>query len=208
MTISREEIQGLTSSFDNKSVTVGVLGSHSAEEVGVSAKSIGLRTVVVCQKGREELYAKYNKHLFDFVILLDKFSDIVNPEVQDKLRDYNTIFIPNRSFSVYVGYDNIENKFKVPLYGNRVILRAEERSEKRSQYWLLEHAGIKIPKKFDKPEDIDRLAIVKVQQKKKKLRKRKRKKSNFGFGQTANCGIRQSWTRISLDLAQFRFSRY
>ncbi len=169
MVIKREEMQELTSSYNNKAITVGVLGSHSAEEVGVSAKSIGLSTVVVCQKGREELYAKYNKHLFDHVILLDRFTDIVNSEVQDKLRDYNTIFIPNRSFSVYVGYGNIESRFKVPLYGNRMILRAEERNEERNQYWLLEQAGIKTPKKFDKPEDIDRLAIVKVQQKKKPM---------------------------------------
>jgi 5-formaminoimidazole-4-carboxamide-1-(beta)-D-ribofuranosyl 5'-monophosphate synthetase len=169
MVIKREEMQELTSSYNNKSITVGVLGSHSAEEVGVSAKSIGLSTVVVCQKGREELYAKYNKHLFDHVILLDRFTDIVNSEVQTKLRDYNTIFIPNRSFSVYVGYENIESRFKVPLYGTRMILRAEERNEERNQYWLLEQAGIKTPKKFDKPEDIDRLAIVKVQQKKKPL---------------------------------------
>ena len=169
MVIKREEMQELTSSYNNKAITVGVLGSHSAEEVGVSAKSIGLSTVVVCQKGREELYAKYNKHLFDHVILLDRFTDIVNSEVQDKLRDYNTIFIPNRSFSVYVGYGNIESRFKVPLYGNRMILRAEERNEERNQYWLLEQAGIKTPKKFAKPEDIDRLAIVKVQQKKKPM---------------------------------------
>ena len=169
MVIKREEMQELTSSYNNKAISVGVLGSHSAEEVGVSAKSIGLSTVVVCQKGREELYAKYNKHLFDHVILLDRFTDIVNSEVQTKLRDYNTIFIPNRSFSVYVGYENIESRFKVPLYGNRMILRAEERNEERNQYWLLEQAGIKTPKKFDKPEDIDRLAIVKVQQKKKPL---------------------------------------
>jgi len=133
MVIKREEMQELTSSYNNKAITVGVLGSHSAEEVGVSAKSIGLSTVVVCQKGREELYAKYNKHLFDHVILLDRFTDIVNSEVQTKLRDYNTIFIPNRSFSVYVGYENIESRFKVPLYGNRMILRAEERNEERNQ---------------------------------------------------------------------------
>jgi len=166
MTIKREEIQKLASSYDADSITVGVLGSHSAEEVGVSAKSMGLPTVVVCQKGREALYAKYNRHLYDYIILLEKFSDIINQEVQEKLRELNTIFIPNRSFSVYVGYDNIENRFKVPLYGNRMILRAEERNEERNQYWLLERAGIKIPKKFINPEEIDRLAIVKVQQKK------------------------------------------
>ncbi|MEM3080052.1 MAG: DUF1297 domain-containing protein, partial [Thermoproteota archaeon] len=90
-------------------------------------------------------------------------------EVQEEMRSLNTIFIPNRSFSVYVGYDNIEKVFRVPLYGNRMILRAEERVEERNQYRLLEKAGIRTPRRFSKPEEIDRLAIVKVQQKKKPL---------------------------------------
>ena len=169
MVINREEMQKLASSYNTDSLTVGVLGSHSAEEVGVSAKSMGLSTVVVCQEGREALYAEYNRHLYDHVIVLDKFSDMVNEEVQEKLRELNTVFIPNRSFSVYVGYDNIEERLRIPLYGNRMILRAEERDEERNQYWLLEKAGIKIPKKFNSPKEIDRLVIVKVQQKKKPL---------------------------------------
>ncbi len=165
MAITRSRIQAIVSEYDPDSVTIGVLGSHSAEEVGVSAKSLGLPTVVVCQEGRDELYAKYNRHLYDHVITLDKFSSIVDDDVQDQLRDLNTIFIPNRSFSVYVGYDNIEKRFEIPMYGNRMILRAEERTEEKNQYWLLDQAGIKIPKKFDSPDQIDRLAIVKVQQK-------------------------------------------
>ncbi|MBO3800099.1 MAG: DUF1297 domain-containing protein [Candidatus Brockarchaeota archaeon] len=167
MSIKKEEVQEIVSRYDTENITIGVLGSHSAEEVGISAKSFGFKTLVVCQKGREELYTKYNKHLFDHVILLEKFSDMVSEEVQEEMRRLNTIFIPNRSFSVYVGYDKIENVFRVPIYGNRMILRTEERSEERNQYWLLEKAGIKIPRKFNKPEEIDRLVIVKVQQKKK-----------------------------------------
>ncbi|MCD6470405.1 formate--phosphoribosylaminoimidazolecarboxamide ligase family protein [Candidatus Bathyarchaeota archaeon] len=167
--MSREEIQKIVSEYDPDKITIGVLGSHSAEEVGMSAKAFGFPTVVVCQKGREALYAKYNRHLFDHVIILDKFSDMIKDEIQEKLLKLNTIFVPNRSFSVYVGYDNIEEHFMIPMYGNRFLLRAEERNAPRSQYWLLEKAGIKIPKKFDRPEDIDRLVIVKVQQKKKPL---------------------------------------
>jgi len=163
------EIHKIASEYDQEKITIGVLGSHSAEEVGVSAKAFGFPTVVVCQRGREELYAKYNRHLFDHVILLDRFSDIVREDVQEKLLKLNTIFIPNRSFSVYVGYDNIEDKFRVPMYGNRLLLRAEERNAPRNQYWLLEKAGLKVPRKFNRPEDIDRLAIVKVQQKRKPL---------------------------------------
>jgi len=169
MVIERRDMQKIVSSYDESSITIGVLGSHSAEEVGVSAKFMGFSTVVICQKGRETLYTKHNKHLYDHILVLDRFSDMVNPEVQEKLRELNTIFIPNRSFSVYVGYDNIENRLEVPLYGNRMILRAEERNAPRNQYWLLEKAGIKIPKKFDSPDEIDRLVIVKVQQKHKPL---------------------------------------
>lgn len=169
MPIKREDIQKITCSYNPKNIAIGVLGSHSAEEVGIAARSFGLSVVVVCQKGRDELYTRYNKHLFTHTILLDRFVDIVEEEIQEKLRELNTIFIPNRSFSVYVGYDNIENRFRVPIYGNRFILRAEERSETRNQYWLLQDAEIKVPKKFNSPEEIDRLVIVKVQQKKKPL---------------------------------------
>ena len=160
-----KDVGNILSEYDSKNLAVGVLGSHSAEEVGIAAKSMGLPSVVVCQKGRDELYTKYNRSLFDHVILVEKFADIIKPEIVGELRELNTVFIPNRSFSVYVGYTAIEELFPIPLYGNRSLLRAEERTEERNQYWLLQKAGIRTPKKFDTPDKIDRLAIVKVQQK-------------------------------------------
>jgi 5-formaminoimidazole-4-carboxamide-1-(beta)-D-ribofuranosyl 5'-monophosphate synthetase len=80
LVIKREKIQEIASSYNGDSITIGVLGSHSAEEVGVSAKSMGFPTVVVCQKGRETLYSKHNRHLFDHVIVLNHFSDLANKE--------------------------------------------------------------------------------------------------------------------------------
>jgi 5-formaminoimidazole-4-carboxamide-1-(beta)-D-ribofuranosyl 5'-monophosphate synthetase len=144
--------------------TIGMLGSHSAEEIGTSAKANGFKTVIVCQKGRDKLYTHYNKHLYDHVIVLDKFEEMIYKEVQEQLKELDTIWIPNRSFSVYVGYDEIENQFKIPIYGNRGILRVEERGPEKDQYWLLKQSGIRIPKSFT-PDSIDRLAIIKVQQK-------------------------------------------
>ncbi len=144
--------------------TIGMIGSHSAEEISMAAKAIGFETVVVCQKGRERLYSHYDRHLFDHIIVLDKFAHMIHDDVQEQLQELNTIWIPNRSFSVYVGYDEIENKFRVPLYGNRKILRVEERGPEHDQYWLLKQSGIRIPKIIS-PDEIDRLAIVKVQQK-------------------------------------------
>lgn len=151
-----------------KKVRIGVLGSHSAEEVGVAAKAAGLETVVVCQKGREYLYVEHNKFLFDHIIVLDKFSDIIDDRVQEKLRKLNVVFIPNRPFAVYVGCENIESKFEVPIYGNRYMLKIEERTGEKNQYWLMREAGLRMPKIY-KPSEIDRLCIVKVQQKNRPL---------------------------------------
>jgi len=150
-------------------VTIGIFGSHSAKEVGMSAKAWGFKTAIVVQKGRDKLYTKYNRHLYDEIIVLDSFKDMLNKEVQDRLLELNTIFIPNRSFAVYVGYDGIENEFEVPIYGNRFLLRAEERNYEKGQYYLLEKAGVRVPKEFSSPEEIDRLVIVKVQQAKNPL---------------------------------------
>ncbi|MEM2085877.1 MAG: formate--phosphoribosylaminoimidazolecarboxamide ligase family protein [Archaeoglobaceae archaeon] len=154
---------------DYKEVTIGIFGSHSAKEIGVSAKAWGFKTVIVVQKGRDKLYTKFNKHLYDHVLVLDSFKDMVNEEVQQKLIELNAILIPNRSFAVYVGYENIEKRLKVPIYGNRYLLRAEERNEAKNQYYLLEKAKIRSPIEFKSPERIDRLVIVKVQQAKNPL---------------------------------------
>lgn len=149
-----------------KNYTIAVLGSHSALDVCRGAKDLGFKTLVVCQKGREKTYQKYFKNIVDEVILLDKFSDILNEDIQQELIKRNCIFIPHRSFEVYIGdFDAIEKKFKVPMFGNRHLLRFEERNEKPNQYDLLKRAGIKIPKQYKSYQDIDRLCIVKVLEK-------------------------------------------
>jgi 5-formaminoimidazole-4-carboxamide-1-(beta)-D-ribofuranosyl 5'-monophosphate synthetase len=160
--MKREIIHQVLSEYNPKEIKIGVLGSHSALEMGHGAKQEGFEVVVVCQKGREKTYMKHYQNLFDHFLLLDKFSEIVNEENQAKLRRLNTIFVPNRSFSVYTGYDNIEKKFKVPLLGNRFMLRSEERNVPRNQYDLILQAGLNLPKIFNSPQEIDRLAIVKV----------------------------------------------
>ncbi len=163
MPLAREEIQEIVSGYDARDITIGVLGSHSALEIGASAKALGCTTAVIVEAGRDELYSKDYKHLFDNVIPLKRFHDMVNSKVQQALLKLNTIFVPNRAFSVYVGYDDIEKRFRVPIYGNRYLLRAEERSFPRGQHHLLKLAGIRCPKRFGCPDEIDRLVIVKAQ---------------------------------------------
>jgi 5-formaminoimidazole-4-carboxamide-1-(beta)-D-ribofuranosyl 5'-monophosphate synthetase len=179
--ISHNRIIETVKGYDPKNITIGVLGGHSALDVCHGAKKYGFKTVAVCQKGREKTYDKYyrskpdmdvvpgqlppwhaTKGCVDEVILLDKFADIVNEDVQKQLRDMNTIFIHNRYFWVYCDFEKIENDFLVPIFGSREMLKLEERDVANNQYYLLEQAGVRFPKIFSVPDDIDRLALVKV----------------------------------------------
>ncbi|MBU1000025.1 DUF1297 domain-containing protein [Patescibacteria group bacterium] len=161
-----------------KDYTIAVLGSHSALDVCRGAKDEGFKTLVIAQKGRDKTYAKYYKSdssestgqaLFgcvDETVVLNKFADILKPKIQKELIKRNCIFIPHRSFEVYINdYNAIEKKFKVPMFGNRFLLKAEERTVKPNQYDLLDSAKIRYPKQFKDSKDIDRLCIVKILEK-------------------------------------------
>jgi len=165
--ISQEEIKAVLDEYDRNKVTIGVLGSHSALDICRGAKDLGFRTLVVCQKGREQTYARYYRTedslgIVDQTLILDKFTDITQESVQREMREQNVIFIPHRSFEVYVGFDQIENEFLLPLFGTRSILRAEERDAPRNQYYLMQKGGIPYPKVYNSPEEIDRLVLVKA----------------------------------------------
>ena len=165
--IKRNKIQEIINSYDKKNITIGVLGGHSGLDVCRGAKKHGFKTLAVCQKGREKTYTKYyktreGKGCIDETIVLDKFSDITNPKVQDELRSRNTIFIHNRYFWVYFDFKDIEENFMIPIYGTRGMVKLEERDVPKNQYYLLEKAVIRFPKIYKKPQDIDKLVIVKV----------------------------------------------
>ncbi len=163
------KIKEVIREYDPRKIRIGVLGSHSALEIASGAKQEGFETVVVCQKGRDKTYTKYYSNLFDHIMLLDKFVDITSESNVKKLNDLCTVFVPNRSFSVYAGYENIEEKFTVPLIGNRYMLRTEERNTPRNQQYLLQKAGIHTPKIFKSPSEIDCLVIAKVPEKQRAI---------------------------------------
>ena len=138
--INNSEIKKIVNSYSD--VRIGVMGSHSALEVMDGAKDENFQTVVYCQKGREEPYQRFSR-IADEIVVLNKFKDMASPKIQKTLRDTNTIVIPHRSLTVYLGYKTIENSFKVPIFGNRKLFQAEERTAKRNQYYLLAKAKIR-----------------------------------------------------------------
>src|SRR5438132_7593829 len=159
------------SEYDRRSLTVCSVGSHSALDVCLGAKREGLRTLVIAAKGRERTYGLYYRGrpdggCVDETIVLDHFADMLRPDVQRELIGRNAIFIPNRSFEVYLrerhSYGEIETGMLAPFFGSRALLRAEERGEPDNQYTLLDNAGIRYPKRLAGPDEIDGLTIVKA----------------------------------------------
>ncbi len=156
--------------------TIATIGSHSALDVCEGAKAEGFKTLVACQRGREKIYlgpyktrmrGKDEIGVVDELLLLNKFSELSSPKALEFLKQRDSIFIPNRSFCVYVGYENIEKNFPIPIFGNRKLLRAEERDAPKNQYYLMEKAGVRFPREIKSPDKIDRLAIVKVSEAKR-----------------------------------------
>jgi 5-formaminoimidazole-4-carboxamide-1-(beta)-D-ribofuranosyl 5'-monophosphate synthetase len=159
--------------YDTSRLTLCSIGSHSALDVAAGARSAGLRNLIVTERGRERTYSEHyarrsdpDRGCVDATMLLEHFTDLLDPSVQQKLVEQNVIFIPNRSFEVYLhqkySYNDIERGMHVLFFGNRRLLRAEERDESNNQYTLMEAAGIAYPRQIPSPAEIDGLVMVKA----------------------------------------------
>lgn len=155
--VNRDEILDILNEYNKDEITIATLGSHTSLHILKGAKDEGFRTAVVCENGREVPYKRFN--VADDYILVDKFKDIVNEEVQEELRDMNSVVIPHGSFVAYAGLDRVENDFNVPMFGNRDILRWE--AERDLERKLMIESDIRIPKKYNDASEIDRTVMVK-----------------------------------------------
>lgn len=175
-----EQAQEIVQGYNPADIKIAAIASHSCLDVCDGAVDEGIPNIAVCERGRESTYARYfrttrddgNQRLrgcVDEAWVLDSFSDVLDPKQQERLRDENVIFVPNRSFTSYCEMDTIENGFEVPMIGSRNMLRMEEREEEKDYYWLLDQAGLPYPEPVEHPNDIDELCIVKLHHAEKKL---------------------------------------
>ncbi|HIG03508.1 MAG TPA: formate--phosphoribosylaminoimidazolecarboxamide ligase family protein [Candidatus Poseidoniales archaeon] len=178
--LNQDDIAAIVEDYDRMKLRIGMTASHSALDICDGSIEEGFQTVAYCQKGREKTYSQYfrtqrtasgrvKRGMVDKAIVLDNFSDVLFPEFQQGMRDRNIIYIPNRSFTSYCGISEIENNFRVPMFGSRNMLRMEERTEEQDYYWILDKAGLPYPEAIADPQDIDCLVIVKLHHAEKKL---------------------------------------
>ena len=168
------DLPGTLASYDASRLTLCSIGSHSALEVASGARAHGLRNLIVTERGRNRTYDTYYARRFDgpprgcvdATLEVAKFADVLDDDVQERLRSENVVFVPNRSFEVYLhqhySYTEIEERMRVPFFGNRRLLRAEERDESENQYALMDRAGIRYPRRLASPEAIDTLVMIKA----------------------------------------------
>jgi 5-formaminoimidazole-4-carboxamide-1-(beta)-D-ribofuranosyl 5'-monophosphate synthetase len=155
--IPKTEINNILGEYDLKKVTVGTIGSHSALNIFKGAKEEGFNTVCVCKKQNEIMYKRFP--VADQIIPIKEYTDLLNEDIQRKLKQANTILVPHGSFNAYVGTDQMIDKLEVPMFGNRELLHWETNREKQRKW--LQRAGLKLPRIFSDPEDIDGLVIAK-----------------------------------------------
>jgi len=130
------------------------IGSHSGLQIFKGAHDEGFETIAVCKKGSESPYKMFE--VADEIISLNSYADF--PKIQNELIKKNAIIIPHGSFVTYMGFEEVE-KLKVNYYGNKRILKWE--SDRHLERRWLVNSGLKVPRLFNRPEDIDRLVIVK-----------------------------------------------
>jgi len=130
------------SNYNPRDITIATIGSHSALQILRGAKQEGLKTLAFCEKDKAHFYETFG--VADKIVIVEDYGSLLKEENRRLLLDYNAIFIPNGSFLAYIGSKRIENEFKVPLFGNRRLLRVEE--DRVLELNLLSTTGAAIPK--------------------------------------------------------------
>lgn len=134
--------------------TIATLGSHTALQILKGARDEGFKTVCICQKGHERAYESYK--VADEIITIDSYEDYF--KLEDGLVKRNTIMIPHGSFVSYLGWERIQD-IKVMHYGTKGILEWESDRVKERKW--LKAAGLRLPRIFKTPEEIDCPVIIK-----------------------------------------------
>lgn len=135
--------------------TIATLASHSCLQILKGASDEGFKTLAIATPKSFSFYKRFT--FIDEVIEVENFTKFY--DWQDSLAKRNSIIIPHGSFVAYLGKD-YDNKLKLPHYGNKKILEWEG-SRLKQQLWL-EEAGLRLPKTFSNPSEIDRTVMVKL----------------------------------------------
>ncbi len=175
MAFKARNVDDLLKGYDLDNLSIGSVGSHSNLDVCLGAIDEEFGNFTIAKKGRASPYTglfrertqgKRTVGCVQNVYEVDDWKDMAKPECIDWMRERNGVGVLNRSLGVYMrnkkgttenAYDLIKS-IGTPFLGNVEIFQAEERDPrfrlKYNQDFLLEKAGIPVPRKIDSPEEI------------------------------------------------------
>lgn len=136
--------------------SIATLGSHCALQVLKGAKDEGFKTILVCEKKRENLYRRFK--FIDKLILVDTFLELSEQKCASQLKDEDAIIIPHGTLISQMDSSQIES-IKIPIFGNKWILRWE--SDRKMKEKLMIESNLNVPKTIPNPKDISSLVIAK-----------------------------------------------
>jgi 5-formaminoimidazole-4-carboxamide-1-(beta)-D-ribofuranosyl 5'-monophosphate synthetase len=154
--IPKEEILEILGRYDKKNLTIATICSHSSLQIFHGARQESFKTLGICIGQPPKFYDAFPLAKPDNSICVDNYKVLL--EYSDDLIEENAIIIPHGSLVEYLGIERFES-LAVPTFGNRRVL-AWESDREMEREWLL-RAGVNVPMRFERAEDIDRPVIVK-----------------------------------------------
>ena len=154
--ISKEDIQEILKGYDKDDLTIATICSHSSLQIFHGARQEGFKTIGICIGQPPRFYDAFPRAKPDKFVCVESYKALLG--YADDLVDENVIIIPHGSLVEYLGIERFES-LAVPTFGNRRVL-AWESDREMEREWLLK-AGVNVPMRFEKAEDIDRPVIVK-----------------------------------------------
>ncbi len=152
--VSRSQIGSILEDYGD--ITIATVCSHSSLQIFHGARQEGFRTLGIAVGKQPKFYDAFPLAKPDEFLVVDSYKEI--PDRADDLVARNVITVPHGSFVEYLGADRFA-KMSVPTFGNREVLRWETDREKQ-RAWLTS-AGVDMPRKIERPQDIDRPVFVK-----------------------------------------------
>jgi 5-formaminoimidazole-4-carboxamide-1-(beta)-D-ribofuranosyl 5'-monophosphate synthetase len=141
---------------DYNDIAIATVCSHSSLQIFHGARLEGFRTLGIAIGKQPRFYDAFPLAKPDEFLLVDSYEEIADRA--DELATRQVVTVPHGSFVEYMGAGTFA-KLRVPTFGNREVLNWETDRE-RQRRWLTS-AGVNMPLKIERPEDIDRPVFVK-----------------------------------------------
>ncbi len=138
------------------SPTIATLCSHSSLQLFHGARQEGFRTLGIAAREPPRFYDAFPLAKPDRFLTVPSIQDL--PNHVDVLRKERSVLVPHGSFVEYLGPEAFM-QLDVPVFGNRAVIGWE--SDRRKEREWLESAGVPMPKRYERFEDVDGPVIVK-----------------------------------------------